>query len=296
MGFLLLNDNRLFGHATTPAQAALFMGTAMATTAFPVLARILYDLGINRTQIGVLAITAASVNDVVAWCLLAVILASTQHSPELVGVAVGGVALFTLIMVTVGRRLVRKIEGVWRASGSWSHGLVLVFLLIFLSAWITDRIGIHPFFGAFAAGLIFPRGELNAELKKVIEAFSVTLLLPFFFVYSGLNTQLGLLAEPRSLLLGLSIIAVATISNAGGSILGARLTKISWPDCVTLGILMNTRGLVELILINVGLEKGLISPTLFSALVLMALVTTMSSVPLIHALGGVARTTKGAKH
>jgi len=283
MGLLLLRDDRLFGATTTPVQAALFMGTAMATTAFPVLARILYDLGINRMQTGVLAITAASVNDVAAWCLLAVILASTLHSPALVGVAVGGVALFTLIMIAVGRRLVRRIEGVWRASGTWSRGLPLVFLLIFASAWTTDRIGIHPFFGAFVAGLIFPRGEFNAELKKGVEAFSVT-LLPFFFVYSGRNTQLGLLAEPRSLLLGLSIIAVATISKAGGGILGARLTGSSWPECLTLGILMNTRGLVELIVIDVGLEKGLISPTLFSALVLMTLVTTMSSTPLIHAL------------
>ncbi|HYU35677.1 MAG TPA: cation:proton antiporter [Thermoanaerobaculia bacterium] len=265
---------------------ALFIGVSMSITAFPVLARILEERGIARTHLGTTAIACAAVDDLTAWCLLAVVVAIVQAG----GVGgslwtIGMSLLFILLMLFVVRpRLARIAERrAITGTGSSSSGLLAaLFALVFASALATEVIGIHALFGAFLAGVCMPPSrELRHFLRERLETFSSAFLLPLFFAFTGLRTQIGLLNDWQGWLMCFGIIAVAIAGKLGGSMTAARWTGMSWGDSFSLGALMNTRGLVELIVLNIGFDLGILSPRIFAMLVLMALVTTFMTGPLV---------------
>jgi Kef-type K+ transport system membrane component KefB len=262
---------------------ALFMGVSMSITAFPVLARILEERRLTHTHLGATAIACAAVDDVTAWCLLAVVVAVAKAN-GLVGAAVTILlsASFIFLMLKVVRPrfgwfLARQTH---RGLGMGTLAMILIFL--FTSALITEVIGIHALFGAFLAGVCIPsEGELRQFLRERLETFSSVLLLPLFFAFTGLRTQVGLLGDSAGWLLCLAVIAVATLGKLGGSMVAARWTGLSWLDSFSLGALMNTRGLVELIALNIGYDLGILSPRIFAMMVLMAVITTMMTGPLV---------------
>jgi Kef-type K+ transport system membrane component KefB/nucleotide-binding universal stress UspA family protein len=263
----------------------LFIGAAMSITAFPVLARILTERRLLRSKVGALTITCAAVDDVTAWCILAFVVSIVRSTG--VGGAVWTTALavvYILVMVLVVQRFLGRLA----ARGSDSQGLTqnavaITFVLLFLSSWATELIGIHALFGAFLMGAIIPRvGGFARALAEKIEDVVVIILLPTFFALSGLRTQIGLLDSASDWLLCALIILVACLGKFGGSLLAARWTGLGWREATALGILMNTRGLMELIVLNIGLELGVISPKLFTMMVLMALFTTFITTPLLQ--------------
>ncbi|MER5747381.1 cation:proton antiporter [Streptomyces sp. NPDC002225] len=254
----------------------LFIAVSMSITAFPVLARVLTDRGLLGTRIGSLAMACAAVDDVTAWCLLAAVVAvSTSGSPAEALTTAALAAAFLAVMVGVLRPLLARWAG--RAERA-VDGVVLVVLFsgLCLCALATDRIGVHALFGAFVFGLVTPRGSAVIEhCAARLRAFSVPVLLPLFFVSTGLRTDVSLLAgDPVQWLWALAVLAVAVLGKWGGSTGGARLSGQSWRDSLAIGALMNCRGLTELVVLNLGLELGVIGPDLFTMLVLMALVTT----------------------
>lgn len=268
---------------------ALFMGISMSITAFPVLARILQERRMAKTFLGSTAITCAAVDDVTAWSILAFVVAIAKAS-SLTGAGLNLllVAGFIAIMVL----LVRKLLPIWLgekrlASEEPSKGtLATVVCVVMAASLCTEIIGIHALFGAFLAGAIMPdlhgfRHKLNVR----IENFSSVLLLPLFFAFTGLRTQVGLLNDVQGWLLCLLIILVATIGKLGGSAVTARFAGMNWRDSLQLGALMNTRGLMELIALNIGYDLGILSPRIFTMLVIMALVTTMMTGPLLTLFG-----------
>jgi Kef-type K+ transport system membrane component KefB/nucleotide-binding universal stress UspA family protein len=264
---------------------ALFLGASMSITAFPVLARILTERGIYKTRLGAVTLTCAAVDDVTAWCLLAVVVAVARASgPASALVTIGLSIVFVAFMIGIVRpalaRLARYHEEQGQLGGAM---LAALFVGILLSALATDRIGIHAIFGAFLFGAIMPqRSELIRELVDKLEDFTVVFLLPLFFAFTGLRTEIGLLGTNPELWLfcGL-ILLVAVAGKWGGSALAARVVGLEWRESMALGILMNTRGLTELIILNIGLDLGVIPPTLFAMLVIMALVTTFMTTPIL---------------
>jgi Kef-type K+ transport system membrane component KefB len=267
---------------------ALFLGAAMSITAFPVLARILADEGLSRTRLGTIAIAAAAIGDVTAWCVLAGIVVVVRAGSGTSGLwtAIGGSLAFTFVMWFVIRPALRLLERRFAASGHLSTDSLAVMLLVALgSAWVTDAIGVHALFGAFLAGAVMPRSPLlTAAVRERIESVTVVLLLPIFFAVTGLRSSLDLLVDPALLVdLGL-VFAVAVIGKLGGAGIAARSTGMPWRAALAFGALMNTRGLMELVILNIGLDIGAISPPLFSMMVLMAIVTTMMTTPLLRML------------
>jgi len=264
---------------------ALFMGISMSITAFPVLARILQERGLTKTALGNTAITCAAVDDVTAWCILAFVVAIARAT-SVAGSALNLVAVlvFIAVMVLGVRRALPYWLGV-KQSGEGDpskNTLATVILVVLAGAFCTEIIGIHALFGAFLAGAIMPdTGNFRQKLTVRVENFSSVLLLPLFFVFTGLRTQIGLLNDTSGWLICLGIIAVATIGKLGGSALAARLTGMNWSESLQLGALMNTRGLMELIALNIGYDLGILSPRIFAMLVIMALATTMMTGPLL---------------
>ena len=262
---------------------ALFVAVSMSITAFPVLARILTDRGIARTSLGALALTCAAVDDIVAWCLLAVVVAIHHgSSPDGVFLTIA----LTLVFVAVMVRLVRPLLARWFERVPEAAVLPLLLGGIMLSALATNEIGIHPIFGAFLFGVISPRGVAVAKRAEgKLESVTVTLLLPLFFAYIGLTTQFGLLgADPALWGWTALIILVAILGKWGGSTAAARLTGIGWRESLSLGALMNCRGLTELVVLNVGLQLEVITPTVFAMLVIMTLVSTVMTAPALSML------------
>ncbi len=271
---------------------ALFMGISMSITAFPVLARILQERGMTRGYLGSTALTCAAVDDVTAWSLLAFVVAIAGAS------SLGASAVNLLLVVLF---IAAMVFGVQRALPRWlgqaemeapepSKGLLAVIVCVVLgSALMTEMIGIHALFGAFLAGVIMPHtGNLRHKLNIRVENFSTVLLLPLFFAFTGLRTQIGLLNDLESWLICLGVIAVATLGKLGGSAFAARLTGMNWSDSLQLGALMNTRGLMELVALNIGYDLGMLSPRIFTILVIMALVTTAMTGPLLTLFGRLA--------
>ena len=265
---------------------ALFLGVSMAITAFPVLARILGDKQLQKTPMGILALTCAAIDDVSAWCLLAFVVSVTQDAP-------GGAVTTTLltaayigVMLTFGRSMMATIvKRLDTTKHIGEHALTLVLLAVLVSSIATEYIGVHAIFGAFLLGAVIPHeSAIAAHVRIRIEDLVRVSLLPAFFAVTGLRTQVGLLQTVEEWLLCGVIILVATSGKFGGVTLMARATGLNWRDSATLGILMNTRGLVELIVLNIGLDLGVISPQLFAMLVLMALVTTMMTSPVLTRL------------
>ena len=262
---------------------AMFMGVSMSITAFPVLARILSEQRMLRSEIGTMAIACAAVDDITCWCVLAFILALVRAT-TLTGAVVTVVLAvgYTALMLGFVRRLASHFAA--RMPAVSSQGLVAIAILsIFASSAITELIGIHAIFGAFLCGTVIPRERglprrIAGKLEDVVEAF----MLPLFFAFSGLRTELGLLDHARDWLVCALVIAVACLGKFGGSVMAARLSGFGWREASAIGILMNTRGLVELVVLNIGYDLGLVSPTLFTMLVIMALVTTFMTSPLLR--------------
>lgn len=268
---------------------ALFLGTAMSITAFPVLARILTESKLHTTPLGALVITCAAVDDVTAWCILAFVV-SIVRSGDLSSaiVATLATALYIGVMLTLVRAGMQRIVR-WLEQHPQPHTPQLAMALLvvgtFCSAMITEVIGIHTIFGAFMFGVIMPRDSaLLREFTVKIEDMTTVVLLPLFFAYTGLRTEIGLLNQPALWLVCLLVIAVATAGKFGGATLTARWVGIDWRSASAIGVLMNTRGLMELIVLNIGLDLGVISPALFAMMVIMAIVTTFVTTPILHAL------------
>ncbi|MCW5889243.1 MAG: cation:proton antiporter [bacterium] len=264
---------------------ALFLGVAMSVTAFPVLARILTDRGLQRTKLGVVAITCAAVDDVSAWCLLALVvaIAQAQAASALVTLALtlAYVAAMFLVVRPLAPRLVARLEGTRVQQGALAGAC----LALLASALVTELIGIHAVFGAFFLGAVIPHdSQLARDLTNRLEDLVVVLLLPAFFAFTGMRTEIGLVHGLGQWAICAVVIAVACAGKFGGSAIAARLAGLDWRDAASLGVLMNTRGLMELVVLNIGLDLGVISPTLFAMLVMMAIVTTVATSPLLHLL------------
>ena len=263
---------------------ALFLGAAMSVTAFPVLARMLTERGMLRTRLGSVTIAAAAVDDVTAWCILAVVIvvARTAESAIPLPWMLGGTLVYVVAMLTVVRWALKRLEHALERRGGLSQDIVaIVVFLVLASAWTTERLGVHAVFGAFLAGVVMPRDEqLVRPLLDRFHDLMVILFLPLFFAFTGLRTSIDLISGDLWLYCGL-IIAVAVLGKLGGSALAARTTGMSWRDSWAIGTLMNTRGLMELVVLNVGLDIGVISPALFAMMVLMALATTFMTSPML---------------
>ncbi len=265
------------------ASFVLLAGTAMAITAFPVLARLLAEKNMLVTRIGALALTCAAAGDVIAWCLLALVIAViSARGLASVALTVGLTILFIVCMLGVVRPLLAYAG---RRIPSKQFLITLSVLLLVLCAYFTNAAGIHPVFGAFLMGAILPRKASFVEQVRSIDQVNNVLFLPLFFVYSGLRTQIGLISGPTLWLICLLVIVLACCGKMIGGTLPVRWLGTSWRDSLSLGILMNTRGLVELIVLNIGLDLGMLSPTFFAMLVIMAIVTTMMASPLLSLLG-----------
>jgi Kef-type K+ transport system membrane component KefB len=263
---------------------SLFLGVSMSVTAFPVLARILTDRGIHKTRMGVIALTCAAVDDVTAWCMLAFVV-SVARAQATGAVATIAMALgFILLMILVVRPAMVRLSLLYGNRGRLTQGVMAsIFIALLISASATELIGIHAVFGAFALGAVIPHDSgMARELTDRLEDIVIVLLLPAFFAYTGLRTQIGLVSGYEEWMMCALIILVASAGKFGGSLIAARLTGLDWRDSSALGVLMNTRGLMELIVLNIGLEMNVISPTLFAMLVIMALITTFATTPILH--------------
>lgn len=271
------------GSQVTPFAFILLAGTAMAITAFPVLARLLEERRMLNTNVGMLALTSASLDDVIAWCLLAFVIANVHsHGLFAAGLTILETLLFTCAMLFGVRP---ALSYLMRRTSSVQVHVAASIMILLLSAYLTNAIGIHPVFGAFIAGIVLPRNVTLVSHIRSLDRVNSLLFLPLFFVSSGLKTQIGLIQSPVLLLVCLLILVAACIGKILGSAIPVRLMGDRWHDALSLGVLMNTRGLVELIVLNIGLQLGILSPTLFAMFVVMAVVTTMMTAPLLSLLG-----------
>ncbi|MEY4473858.1 MAG: hypothetical protein RL671_2162 [Pseudomonadota bacterium] len=282
----LLGHGGLFTPKVTQFEATLFMGAAIAITAFPMLARIIHERGLSGTPLGTLSLSAGAIDDAGAWVLIALVLASFGDGPQVAVLAIGGGLAFALFMVLLAPRLLRGLSARAEQGGLDESLLALVLVLFLLSAWAMDAVGIHAVFGGFLLGTAMPRGKLAAAIREKLEPVTVVLLLPFFFTYSGLHTELTLLADPALLAVAALILVLSIAAKGGACYLAARLSGQDHATASGIGALMNARGLMELIVINIGLQRGVIAPALFSMLVVMAIVTTLMASPLFEALYG----------
>jgi len=260
----------------------LLVGTAMAITAFPVLARLLEDRCMLATKLGAMALLCAAIDDVVGWCLLALVI-TIIHATGAASVVMTIVflALFVGVMLGVVRPLLFFADQHIKSKPA----LMTLTMILLLSAFATNAMGIHPVFGAFMTGIVLPRRTAFIEQVKSIDQVNYLLFLPLYFVYNGLRTHIGLINSPALWLLCSLVLIIACLSKILGGSLSLRVFGASWKESLTLGTLMNTRGLVELIVLNIGLDLGVISPTFFAMLVIMAVVTTMMAPPLLSFLG-----------
>lgn len=263
---------------------ALFIGVAMSITAFPVLARILEDRGMSQTYLGSIALTCAAVDDVTAWCMLALVIAVAQSGSLAASfLTIASTLIFICLMLFVIKPQLARWFPTGKNPREHTRGLVAgVLAFVLTSALVTKAIGIHALFGAFLAGVVIPSGAgLRTLLKERIETFSAVALLPLFFAFTGLRMQISLLNDWESWAIGAVIVIVAIAGKLVASMLMARWTGMNWRDSFALGVLMNTRGLVELVVLNIGYDLGVLSARAFAMLVLMALITTFMTGPML---------------
>lgn len=264
---------------------ALFMGIAMSITAFPVLARIVHERGLNKTPLGAMVITCAAVDDITAWCLLAAVIAIAKAGTFVSSLYVIFFAVaYVVIMFKLVRPFLQRVADLQTSKNIISKSIIgIFFLVLFLSSYLTSIIGIHPLFGAFLAGVIMPP---NINFRKLfidkIEDISLVVLLPLFFVYTGLNTRIGLLNDGYLWMICGIIILIATTGKLVGGALVSRFIGFDWKSSMTIGALMNTRGLMELVVLNIGYDLGILTPEVFAMMVVMALVTTFMTSPLLN--------------
>ncbi len=283
---------------TTFVAFALFLGISMSITAFPVLARILEERRMTKTPLGSTALACAAIDDATAWTVLGMVVAIVKAGQVIqAAFTIGLVAVFVAFMLFWIKPRMSKWIGTTALEDSASAKGLMAGVVIFLlaSALTTEVIGIHALFGAFLAGVVMPpHGEFRDAMKIRLEHFSSVFLLPLFFAFVGLRTQIGALNEPGAWWVCVGLIAVATVGKLGGAMITARLTGVDWIDSFALGALMNTRGLMELVALNIGYDLGILSGTVFTMLVIMALVTTGLTAPLLS-LSGYLRNRKERK-
>lgn len=278
---LLLQMPGLFAPEIDTFNASLFLGACIALTAFPMLARIINERGLNDSALGTLSLAAGAFDDACSWCVLAIVLATFGGGPGVAVVAIGGGLIYTLLLMTVGRRLLARLSTASLEAGELSTATLSIVLVFFcVSAFLMDAAGIHAIFGGFILGVAMPRGSFARDLRRKLEPATVVLLLPMFFTYSGLNTRFTMINTPTLWLVAFGILAVSIVAKGGACYFAARACGEDHPTALGIGALMNSRGLMELIIINIGLDRGIIGPALFSMLVLMAVVTTMMASPL----------------
>ncbi len=289
VGAYMVVEGGFFPGRTHAWEAALFIAAAFAITAFPMLAWIVHDSGLARTRLGTVALACAATDDAVAWILLAGVVAATLGSVGTVLVALVGGVVFVTFMLTVGRRALRVL-GRWAdaktASGTTMPvgPLVITLVVMLLGAWATDSIGVYSVFGAFIAGVAMPRGQFVVVLRERLEPVVAYVLLPMFFVYSGLNTKLSVIFDPQTLIMLVIVMILAFVSKGVAVGLGARVQGMNGKDAASLGVLMNARGLIEFILLNVGLTAGIIGTKIYTIFAIMAIVTTVAATPLYNAV------------
>jgi Kef-type K+ transport system membrane component KefB len=287
LAYFIAADPQLFAEKTSSLEAILFMGAAMSITAFPMLARIIFEQGLSKTSIGTLALAAGSMDDVAAWCVLAVVLASFQSDWSIALIAIGGGVLFALVTLTLVKKFLQPLGDKVQVAGVMNPDiLVFTLMLVMLGAWFTDFIQIYAVFGAFIMGIAMPRGKFTEELHRMMYPLTVALLLPVFFVYSGLNTKIGLVNTPYLWGLAAVVLFVAIAGKGVACYLAARWHGESHKESMAIGTLMNARGLMELIILNIGLQRGIIEPALFTIMVLMAVVTTLMATPIFERIYG----------
>jgi len=287
VGWFLFHHTKLFPEKTSLNNAMIFMGASMCITAFPMLARIIHFKGLAGTTMGTVAIGAGAIDDAAAWGMLAVVLASFNgdfsHAVLSIGGGIGYVAVAHLIIRPILARYATGIE----ERGKLSDGEYAFFLaLMCFGSWWTDYIELHAVFGAFVMGSAMPRGIINRTLIERTQPLAVALILPLFFTYSGLNTRLGLLNSGWLWLLCGAVLAAAILGKGVACWAAARFSGISNKEAMGIGVLMNARGLMELIIINIGLQKGIISAEIFAMLAIMAVITTLMASPIFERLVG----------
>ena len=283
----LLRGGGFFGQNVTLGMAMMFLGASIAITAFPMLARIIFEKQLAGTSLGTLALACGATADAISWCILAVVLAVHRGSAATAVVAIGGGLVYTVVLLTAGRRAFRSFGTRADERGEVSAPMLgSVLILLMGCAWFTDAIGIYAIFGAFILGAAMPSGFFAERLTGIIEPLTTTLLLPLFFVYSGLNTQIGLVNTPALWAITLGVLVIAILGKGVACAGAARLCQVPAREALALGSLMNARGLIELILLNIGLEAGIITPTLFTILVLVAIVTTLMASPIFEFVYG----------
>jgi Kef-type K+ transport system membrane component KefB len=276
---------RLSNHSVPFTSFALFMGVAMSITAFPVLARILTDRGLTRTELGVVALGCAAIDDVTAWCLLAFVVGIARAQVGQGLLVTAGALGYLAGMLLIARPLLRRVTARWTTDPLPRGTVAGVFVALLLSALTAEVIGIHAVFGAFLLGAMIPQESVVARtLSRQLDHLVTVLLLPAFFAFTGMRTRIDLVSGLEQWMLCGLIILTATLGKFGGTFLAARLTGLGWRAAAALGTLMNTRGLMELIVLNVGLDLRVISPPLFAMMVVMALVTTMATAPVLRGL------------
>jgi len=283
----LMGTPGLFGPNVTAAQATLFMGACISITAFPMLARIIHERGLSNSPLGTLSLSAGAIDDAAAWAVLAIVLATLAGEPSIAAKAVLGAGAFAAVMILLGPRLLAPLGRWAEREGAITPPILAVTLMLFMgSAFAMDAVGIHAVFGGFILGTAMPRGMFAREIRKQLEPFTVVLLLPMFFTYSGLNTQLTMVTSASYAAITAVILVASIAAKAGACWAAARLTGQDNRTSLGIGALMNARGLMELIIINIGLQHGIIGPALFSIMVLMAVVTTLMASPFFELVYG----------
>ncbi len=287
LGWFFHQHTSLFPEKTSLTAATVFLGASMCITAFPVLARILQFKKLTGTTMGAISLGAGALNDAAAWCFLALVFASIDGDFSQVAVHIGGgVAYVAVAFLVIRPLLARWARGIELRGTLSDSEFTFCLILLALGAWFTDLIGLHGVFGAFIMGVAMPRGIVTTTLTERIQPLTVALLLPLFFAYSGLNTQIGLLDSTYLWGMAALVLIVAIGGKGVACWLAARATGVSNREALGIGTLMNVRGLMELIIINIGLQRGIISPALFAMLAIMAVVTTVMASPLFELLVG----------
>ncbi len=273
----------LFSETASRFNATLFMGAAIAITAFPMLARIIHERGLSNSRLGTLSLSAGAIDDAGAWCVLAIVLASFGAGSALAIKTIAGGVVFASVLLLLGPRLLAPLGRIVEREGKMTPNVLAITLMAFmLCAFIADGIGLHAVFGGFLLGTVMPRGKFVEELKKQLEPMAVVFLLPMFFTFSGLNTALTMINNVELVLIALAVLAGSIIAKGGACYAAARLCGQDNRTALGIGALMNSRGLMELIIINIGLQKGVIGTGLFSMLVLMAIITTLMASPVFE--------------
>ncbi|CAN5706804.1 cation:proton antiporter [soil metagenome] len=285
LGWFFFFNTALFDPRASLVESMVFLGASLCITAFPMLARIIHFKKLSGTTMGTVALGAGAVNDAAAWCLLALVLASFEGDVTRAAANIGGGIGYVLFAFVVLRPLLARWgRGIERRGELSDREFVICLALMAAGAWFTDVVGLHAVFGAFVMGAVIPRGVVADGIIARAQPLTVALLLPLFFTYSGLNTQIALLDSAYLWLMALLILLAAVLGKGVACWLAARATGISNREALGIGALMNARGLMELIIINIGLQRGIISPGLFAALVMMAVITTLMASPIFDRL------------